>query len=296
MSSSALEHKRRAAAAEAAPAPASAKRTIRIGPRPFAPRRHRFTLAKPVPGGILIGPSLLLLAWGIGAWVGWIDPRVLPAPWTVARTFWGLARSGTLETDFAVSAIRAGEGLGLGVMVGVVVALISGLSRVGEYMLDGIVQIKRAVPTLALIPLLVMWLGIGEPMKVTIIAISVYIPIYMQLHFALRGIDARYIELASVLRLSYFQFLRAIVLPAALAGFLLGLRLAVASAWIALVVVEQFNAFSGIGYMINLAGTYGQTDVIIAGLVVYAILGLTAEFLVRLLAKALLPWQRNFSG
>jgi sulfonate transport system permease protein len=178
----------------------------------------------------------------------------------------------------------------------VVVALISGLTRTGEYLLDGIVQIKRAVPTLALIPLLVMWLGIGEPMKITIIAISVYIPIYMQLHFALRGIDQRYAELASVLRLSYLQFLRWVILPGALAGFLLGLRLAIASAWISLVVVEQINATSGIGYMISLAGTYGQTDVIIVGLVVYAVLGLGAELVVRFLGRVLLPWQRTLAG
>jgi sulfonate transport system permease protein len=271
-------------------------KTLSPGRQPVSPRRRRFVLARPVPGGILLGPALLLLAWALGAWAGWIDPRMLPAPWTVAQTFLQLAADGRLERNFAASALRAGEGLGLGTAAGVLLALITGLSRVGEYLLDGVVQIKRAVPVLALIPLLVMWLGIGEPMKVAIIALSVFIPIYMQLHFALRGIDARYAELAAVLRLNYFQFLRAIVLPGALAGFLLGLRLAVASAWIALVVVEQINATSGIGYMISLAGTYGQTDVILAGLVVYAMLGLIAEFLVRLLARVLLPWQRTLAG
>jgi sulfonate transport system permease protein len=295
MSSALLKPAAHPAAPSPGPAPAPASKTIRIGPRAHIPRR-RFALAKPVPGGILLGPALLLLGWVIGAWANWIDPRVLPAPWTVAQTFWQLASDGRLESNFATSAVRAGEGLGFGTAAGVVVALLSGLTRTGEYLLDGLVQIKRAVPVLALIPLLVMWLGIDEPMKVAIIAISVFIPIYMQLHFALRGIEARYIELACVLRLNYLQFLRWIVLPGALAGFLLGLRLAVAAAWIALVVVEQINATSGIGYMISLAGTYGQTDVIIAGLVVYAILGLTAEVLVRLLAKALLPWQRTFAG
>jgi sulfonate transport system permease protein len=282
--------------AEPGPQAAPAEpRILWVGPRAHTPRRHRFTLAKPIPGGILLGPALLVLAWVVSSWAGWLDPRVLPAPWTVAQTGWQLLASGELESNFATSAIRAAEGLGVGVMTGVVVALLSGLTRTGEYLLDGIVQVKRAVPTLALIPLLVMWLGIGEPMKITIIAISVYIPIYMQLHFALRGIDQRYAELASVLRLSYLQFLRWVVLPGALAGFLLGLRLAVAGAWIALVVVEQINATSGIGYMISLAGTYGQTDVIIVGLVVYAVLGLTAELVVRVLARVLLPWQRSFA-
>jgi sulfonate transport system permease protein len=265
-----------------------------LAPQPGR-RRRKFALGKPVPFGMLIGPGLLLIAWVAGAASNVIDPRILPAPWTVYETARGLIANSTLQSDFETSALRALEGLGFGIIFGVAAALFSGLSRVGEYLLDGIVQIKNAVPVLALIPLLVMWLGIGEPMKVTIIAISVFIPIYLQLHFALRAIDARYVELAEVLRLNYFSFMRYVVLPGALAGFLLGLRLAAAASWTALVVVEQINATSGIGYMISLAGTYGQTDVIVVGLLVYAVLGLISLLCVRLLARFLLPWQRTLA-
>lgn len=265
-----------------------------LAPQPRR-RRRKFALGKPVPFGMLLGPGLLLIAWVAGAASNVIDPRILPAPWTVYETARGLIANGTLQSDFGTSALRALEGLGFGIILGVAAALFSGLSRVGEYLLDGIVQIKNAVPVLALIPLLVMWLGIGEPMKVTIIAISVFIPIYLQLHFALRAIDARYVELAEVLRLNYFSFMRYVVLPGALAGFLLGLRLAVAASWTALVVVEQINATSGIGYMISLAGTYGQTDVIVVGLLVYAVLGLISLLCVSLLARFLLPWQRTLA-
>jgi sulfonate transport system permease protein len=177
----------------------------------------------------------------------------------------------------------------------VLVALVSGLSQLGGYVFDGLVQIKRSIPVLALIPLLILWFGIGEFMKVTVIAISVFIPIYIQTHTALRGIDVKYLELAETLGLSRWRFIRHVVLPGALAGFMTGLRFGVMAAWLALVVVEQLNATSGIGYMINLARTYAQSDVILVGLVVYALLGLTSDALVRLAETRVLAWRRTFA-
>jgi sulfonate transport system permease protein len=159
---------------------------------------------------------------------------------------------------------------------------------------DGLVQVKRAIPVLALIPLIVLWFGIGETMKVTVIAISVFIPIYLNTHAALRGIETRYVELAETLGLSRWAFVRQVVLPGALPGFLLGLRFAVMAAWLALVVVEQLNATSGIGYMINLARTYAQSDVIVVGLVIYALLGLSSDLAVRQVEARALAWRRTF--
>jgi sulfonate transport system permease protein len=130
-------------------------------------------------------------------------------------------------------------------------------------------------------------------MKVTVIAISVFIPIYIQTHAALRGIDLKHLELAETLGLSRWAFIRRVVLPGALPGFLTGLRFGVMSAWLALVVVEQLNATSGIGYMINLARTYAQTDVIVVGLVVYALLGLVSDAAVRLAETRVLTWRRT---
>ena len=147
-----------------------------------------------------------------------------------------------------------------------------------------------------LIPLLMLWFGIGEGMKVTVIALSVFIPIYLQLHDGLRGIDSRYVELAETLRVSQIDFIRHVILPGALPGLLMGLRYAVTTALLALVVVEQINATSGIGYMIDLARSYGQTNIILVGLVVYAVLGFSADALVRLVQRMVLPWQRTFAG
>nr|WP_322632782.1 ABC transporter permease [Glycomyces albidus] len=255
--------------------------------------RRRLGPGRPIRLGFLIGPLLLLGVWIWGSAAGWIDPRVLTAPWTVAATAWDLWESGRLGPDLLVSARRFALGLAFGVAAGLVLALVSGLSRWGEAIVDGPVQIKRSIPNLALLPLLLLWFGIDERMKIITIALGVLIPIYIHTHNGLRSIDGRYAELAETLRLRPAAFVGRVVLPGALPGFLLGMRFAVTSSWLSLVVVEQVNATSGIGYMMLLAGTYGQTDVIIVGLVLYALLGLASDSIVRLVQRRALSWRRT---
>ena len=245
--------------------------------------------------GWLLGPFLLLLAWTTGSAAGLIDPRILPSPWATLAAGVGLVRDGRLQANLAISALRAGEGFAWGVAAGSLLGLVAGLSQLGDYAIDGLVQIKRSIPTLALIPLLVLWFGIGETMKVTVIAISVFIPMYIQIHTALRGIDVRHLELAETLGLGRWRFIRHVVLPGTAPGFMTGLRFGVMAAWLALVVVEQLNATSGIGYMINLARTYAQSDVILVGLVVYALLGLASDAAVRRLEARVLVWRRTLA-
>jgi len=256
----------------------------RLGPGP----RRRFAGA--------VGPLLLLAAWALGSWSGFFDPQTLSAPWTVLETAKHLIDEGRLQTNLEMSAKRAMLGLLLGVSVGVVLALLAGLSRLGEAVIDGPVQIKRAIPALAIIPLLILWLGIGEEMKVITIALGVFVPIYLQTHAGLRAIESKYVELAQTVDLSRWEFLRRVVIPGTLPHFLLGLRFAVTAAWLALVVVEQVNATSGIGYMMELARQYGQTDVILVGLVVYGLLGLVSDTAVRLLQRKALAWQTTMAG
>ncbi|HWU16994.1 MAG TPA: ABC transporter permease [Devosia sp.] len=282
-----LERERRAAPAAPksleAPAIPAIRRKRRLGPGPA------------IPFGLQIGPAVLVLAWVAGSGLGLIDPRILPAPWTIIATFGELIADGRLQSNFLTSSVRALLGLGFGIVIGLLLAVVSGLSRVGEALIDGPIQIKRAVPTLAMIPLLILWLGLGETMKVTIITLGVIVPIYMHTHNALRAIDERYVELAETLRMSQRDFLLQVVLPGAVPGFLLGLRFAVTLCWVSLVVVEQINATSGLGYMIELARTYGQTQIIIVGLVVYALLGLASDGIVRLLERRLLSWRRTLA-
>ncbi len=260
------------------------------------PQRRRLSVKKSIPGARLLGPILVIGIWGIASATGQLDPRTLPAPWTVVQTGWHLWTDGTLGQDILTSLGRAAKGFLVGLMIGVGMALLAGLSRVGDALIDGTVQINRSIPTLGLIPLFIVWLGIGETFKVAIIAIVVYIPIYLNLYAALTGIDLRFVELAEVSVLNRLQFIRHVVLPGALPGFFVGLRLGVTYSWLGLVVLEQINAVNGLGYMMFQATNYGQTDVIVVGLAVYGLFGFTSDIAVRALERRVLSWRRTISS
>ncbi|MFI6689539.1 ABC transporter permease [Streptomyces sp. NPDC050485] len=262
------------------------------------PRTRRRALApgKRLPASLLIGPGLILALWAAASAAGQLDPAAIPAPWTVLRTAGQLWSDGTLSTDVRTSLERAGYGFALGLTAGVVLALAAGLSRVGEALIDGTVQLNRAIPTLGLIPLFILWLGIGETFKIAIIAIVVYIPIYLNLHAALSGIDHRFVELAEVQGLSRVRFIRQIVIPGALPGFFVGLRLGVTGSWLSLVVLEQINATSGLGYLMFQAQNYGRTDIILVGLLIYGVFGLISDSAVRFVERRVLSWRRTLSN
>ncbi|MBB4015734.1 MULTISPECIES: ABC transporter permease [Chelatococcus] len=266
---------------KAVPKPGAAERTA----RPLTPRRLG-------PGGHLFGPVLVLAIWELASLTGLLSPRLLAAPSTAVVTGYDLMIDGVLQQHFLASAERAYLGLAIGVALGLILALIAGLTRLGEATIDGLVQIKRAIPTLALIPLAILWLGIGETMKIALIVTSVLVPVYINTHAALRGIDLRYVELARTVGLSRAQFIRRVALPGALPGFFTGLRLAVTMCWTALVVLEQINTTEGIGYLMNRARDYGQTDVIVVGLVVYAVLGLVSDSAVRWWERRALAYRK----
>ncbi|MET7457092.1 ABC transporter permease [Streptomyces sp. NPDC005574] len=259
-------------------------------------RRRRLSPGRRLPASRLVGPALFLALWAAASAAGRLDPAAIPAPWTVLRTAGRLWTDGTLPTDILTSLRRAGSGFAIGLVAGVVLALAAGLSRVGEALIDGTVQLNRAIPTLGLIPLFILWLGIGETFKIAIIAIVVYIPIYLNTHAALSGIDHRYVELAEVQGLSRLAFVRQIVIPGALPGFFVGLRLGVTGSWLGLVVLEQINATSGLGYMMFQAQNYGQSDVILVGLLIYGVFGLVSDSAVRLVERRVLSWRRTLSN
>lgn len=265
----------------------------RLAPRP---RRRGLGPGRAIPGSLAIGPVLLLALWSVLSATGLLTPATLSPPWTVLTTAAELAADGRLQSNLLTSLQRAAISAAIGVLAGVVLALASGLSRAGEALIDGPVQIKRSIPTLALIPLAIIWFGIGEEMKITVVAAAVFVPVYINTHAALRSVDVRYVELASTVGLRRSEFIRRVALPGALPGFFTGLRLAVTISWLALVVVEQVNATSGIGYLMTQARTYGQTEIIVVGLVVYALLGLASDTVVRLAERRALSWRRTLGG
>ncbi|MEU8028371.1 ABC transporter permease [Streptomyces sp. NPDC049099] len=266
------------------------------GELPQVRRRRRLSPGRRLPAARLIGPLAVLALWAAASAAGALDTGAIPAPWTVLRTAGHLWADGTLSTDVLTSLTRAGYGFAIGLTAGVLLALASGLSRTGEALIDGTVQLNRAIPPLGLIPLFILWLGIGETFKIAIIAIVVYIPIYLNTHAALSGIDGRYVELAEVQGLSRLAFVRKVVVPGALPGFFVGLRLGVTGSWLGLVVLEQINATNGLGYLMFQAQNYGQSDVILVGLLIYGVFGLVSDSVVRLIERRVLSWRRTLSN
>ncbi len=242
----------------------------------------------------LISPLAVLALWQLAATAGLLPADMLAAPAKVASTTVDLIRAGTLPDALAVSLQRVLYGFVIGAPAGVGLALVAGLSRVGEYAVDPLLQMLRALPLFGLIPLFILWFGIGEEPKVLLVALGVLFPLYLNTYAGIRSVDAKLAEVGRVLRLSRLALIRHIVLPGALPQLLVGLRQSLGVAWLALIVAEQINASSGLGWMINDAREFLRTDVIVVGLVVYAVLGLLTDSLVRLLERRALAWRRGF--
>ena len=251
-------------------------------------RRHRL-----LPRGLerFLGVVLLFAIWELAAQIGWLSPQTLAAPSKVVSIGWDMVRDGTLGPALWASLTRVLWGLGIGIPIATALALAAGLTRVGDDLIDRNVQMLRFVPVIGLQSVLILWLGIGETVKITLIVIGVAFPVYVNTYTAIRQINPGHLELARVVGLNKFQQIRRVILPGAMPGFLVGVRLATAIAWLILVFAEQINATNGLGYLIIRAQTFFLSDVIIVCLLVYAVLGLITDTLVRALEKRLLRWQ-----
>jgi sulfonate transport system permease protein len=238
-----------------------------------------------------LSPVALLLLWEVGSRAGLIPARVLAAPSAVAETFWALTVSGELPANLLVSLGRAAAGLAIALTVAVTLGLVSGLSRWGETLVDPLMQIKRTIPSLALTPLFIVWFGIGETPKITLIAVAATFPLYLNLFAGIRGVDVRLVEAARSFGLSGWALVREVILPGALPSFFVGLRYALGISLLILVVAEQINAQAGLGHLINNARDFMRTDIIVVCLLVYALLGLAADALVRTLERKSLAWR-----
>ena len=260
-------------------------------------RLRRRSLRSPL--GIYTSPLILLIAWEVLCVTGALSPTLAASPSQVVSAgahLWSHGEPSTLRADLGISLARALTGLAIGVTVGGVAGTFAGLTRLGEHVFNGPVQILNTIPFLALLPLFVIWFGIGETSKVAMISLGAGIPVYINLFGAIRNVDPRLIEMARAAGVSRWRMLTRVVLPGALPGGLIGLRLAIAYSILGLVVAEQINANSGIGFMINQAQTFDRTDEMFLGLVIYAILGLTGDQIVRALERYLLRWRPSASG
>ncbi|KPH98004.1 ABC-type transporter, integral membrane subunit [Actinobacteria bacterium OK074] len=242
------------------------------------------------------GPVLLLALWQVLSATGVLASDVLASPGRIADVAGDMIADGSLQSAMAVSVQRVAVGLLFGTLIGTGLALVSGLFRVGEDLVDAPVQMLRTVPFIGLIPLFIIWFGIGETPKVAIITLGVTFPLYLNVYAGIRGVDAQLIEAGESLGLSRWGLVRHVVLPGALPGAMTGLRYALGVAWLALVFAEQVNADSGIGFLMVQARDFLRTDVIVVCLIVYAFLGLLADLVVRTLERLLLQWRPTFTG
>jgi sulfonate transport system permease protein len=249
----------------------------------------------------LISPVAVIALWQLLSSAGLIPADKLPPPTTVWHTAVSLVTTsspayGTLQGAMLVSLQRMAIGFAVGGTIAVLLALVAGLSRLGENAVDPLLQIVRMLPLFGLIPVFIVWFGIGELPKIILIALGAAIPLYLNTFAGIRSVDAKLAEVGRAQRLTRAETIRHIVLPGALPQALTGLRQSLGVAWLALVVAEQVNANAGLGFMISQATQFLRNDVILVALAVYAVLGLITDALVRLLERRALAWRRGILG
>jgi len=241
-------------------------------------------------------PVGLLVFWQLASSLGWLSTRVLPAPLEVATAAWKLTLSGELWTHVQVSAGRALAGLAVGGGIGLALGLLTGSVRVAETLLDSTIQMVRNIPALAMIPLVILWFGIDETAKLFLIAVSVFFPIYLNTFHGIRNVDPGLIEMGRTYGLSRWQLYRQVILPGALSSILVGLRFSLGLMWVILIVAETISAQSGIGYLTMNAREFLQTDVVLVGILLYALLGKLADLFARGLERYWLRWHPGYQN
>ena len=241
-----------------------------------------------------IVPLLLVAVWQVSATQGWLPNRILPAPLDVLRAGWTLAASGDLWVHVRISAARALTGLFIGGGLGLVLGLLTGSLRWADTLLDSTFQMVRNIPALALIPLVILWFGIDESAKLFLIAISVFFPIYLNTSHGIRNVDPGLIEMGRTYGLSRWQLYWQIILPGALSSILVGLRFSLGLMWVILIVAETISAQAGIGYLTMNAREFLQTDVVLVGILLYALLGKVADLVARGLEHYWLRWHPGY--
>jgi len=235
-------------------------------------------------------PLAVIAVWQLGASSGWISDRVLPAPLDVIETAVRLTLSGELLVNAGVSAARAFAGLIVGGSIGFALGLANGLSPTSERLIDTSLQMVRNIPNLALIPLVILWFGIGEEAKLFLVALGVMFPIYINTYLGVRTSDPQLVEMGRIYGMSSLTLFRRVILPGALPSIFVGLRSALGIMWLTLIVAETIAASSGLGHMAMEAREFMAIDTVVLAIVIYALLGKLADAMTRVLERRMLAW------
>jgi sulfonate transport system permease protein len=255
--------------------------------RSAASRRTRFI--RPALG--LIAPVTLALAWEIIVRLGWSNGRLAPPPSVIFWTFVDLIRTGELQRDTLVTSSRVAAGFALGAAVATIVGAATGYSATLRRLLDPSLQALRAVPSIAWVPLFILWLGIFEASKVTLIAVGVFFPVYLGLMGAIQSVDRKLVEVGRAFRLSDFAMVRRILLPAVLPAYVISLRSGLGLGWMFVVAAELMGASEGLGYLLIDGQQLGKPAEIVAAIVAFAIIGKATDWLIALVAAPFLRWE-----
>jgi sulfonate transport system permease protein len=259
--------------------------------RPASPARLR-RWARPALGLLL--PVGIALGWEIIVWLGWSDGRLVPPPSKLFATIVELARSGELTRHVTATLTRVAAGFGLGVMTGTLLGAVSGYWGLARRLLDPTVQALRAIPSIAWIPLFILWLGIFETSKIALIAVGVFFPVYLGVMGAILSVDRKIVEVGRTFRLSGPAMIRRILLPAVLPAYVVALRVGLGLGWMFVIAAEFMGASEGLGYLVIDGQQLGKTTQILAAIVIFAILGKTADWLIEIGTAPLLRWQDAF--
>ncbi|WP_429699433.1 ABC transporter permease [Alteribacter keqinensis] len=239
----------------------------------------------------LLLPFLLVTGWETAVRFGWTDSHLLPAPSAILQTIWAMGADGSLWQHTGITLYRIFWGFIWGTIIAVVLGSIVGMSRKAETFFDPTIQAIRAIPSLAWVPLFILWLGIGEGAKITLIAVGVFFPVYLNTIGGIQSVDRKLIEVGRVYGLSTFALVKRIILPASLPSFLVGLRSGLGLGWMFVVAAELMGASEGLGYLLVMGQNTLRPDTILASIILFAILGKITDTFLKKLQKRALHWQ-----
>jgi sulfonate transport system permease protein len=253
------------------------------------PARRRGAAPKPVLGLAL--PVLLTLLWEAACRAGWVPPNLLPAPSAIGLVLFRLAANGDLWLHLAATISRLGLGFALGAAAGTLLGALTGAAPLARQILDPTIQALRAVPSIAWVPLFILWLGIFEASKIVLIAAGVFFPIYLNLMLAITQVDRKLVEVGQIHRLNRAAMVRRILLPASLPGYIAGLRGGLGLGWMFVIAAELMGASEGVGFLLIDGEQTGRPALVIGAILLFALLGKLSDLLLARLGAILLRWQ-----
>lgn len=237
-----------------------------------------------------IVPVALLAAWFAATASGALKPYQFPSPHAVLAEIAQLASTGALWSDLGASIERVALGFALALAAAIVLGALVGTSRTAEKLLEPTLQAVRSVPSLAWVPLILLWLGIGEPAKIVLVAIGAFFPIYISLSSGIRNVDRKLIEVAQVFGVTKPALALRVLVPAALPQLLVGARIGLTQAWLFLVAAELLAASRGLGFLLTEGQQIARTDEILVAIILFALCGKLSESGMRLLERRLVGW------